>query len=107
MTRVDLEAYLLKRVDAFVGPAKITQTNEVGDTWYVQNVRKVLGQVVNYENITYVVLADTGKDSDTAYFFGTDEIRFFNVQENAELRDKLIPTAPLPPAALPAVTVKP
>ena len=105
MTKQELLDYIAKRVDALVGVEILTQSNALGDNFYLQNVRKVFGQSVAYENIRFVVCGE-GLGDDRAFFFETDEIRFPNVHEDVLLREKLFPVAPEPTMPVPPIVVK-
>jgi hypothetical protein len=63
--------------------------NEWGDKRYYVNVRKIDGNCINYENITFVVV-DEGGPSEAAYFFQSQLVEFANYHEKgfAGLTDK-------------------
>ncbi len=92
MTKQEFLDNLAKRVNAVSTPI-LDQANVFDDNLYHVSVRKILGDVVSYENIRFVVI-DEGEPAESTLFLETNLIVFDNVHENKELRDKLYPTVP-------------
>ena len=90
MTKKDFLIELESRVDALVTQPILQQMNEIGDRFYILNIRKVLNNTVSYENITFVVVKEETPDEAT-YYLNSDAIAFENVHEDKELRAVLMP----------------
>lgn len=56
------------------------------DKLYSVNVRKILGNKINFENISFVVVKE-GTPNESAYFYQRNTIAFDNKQENGEITE--------------------
>ena len=86
MTKSEFLAHLLtdypliveKDVEVFI------QNMSPVDKLYSVNVRKILGNKVNFENIMFVVVRE-GQPQEAAYFYQRNIITFANTQEDGEI----------------------
>ena len=74
---------LIQQVDATVN---FIENKSPVDKLYSVNVRKVLGNKCNFENILFIVIRE-GFANEQAYFYQRNTITFANNQEQGEITE--------------------
>jgi hypothetical protein len=72
---------LIQQVDPV---CHFVENKSVIDKLYRVNVRKVLGDKCNFENIMFIV-KNEGQGNEAAYFYQRNTITFANTQEEGEI----------------------